>query len=333
MRSTSHSVVLALGLILLTLISQCYGSPLYVGYYQGKCWNHNIEKIIFGVVKEKFEKDPTIVAGLIRLQFHDCIVRGCDASVLLDGPKTEKTAKPNLSLKGYEVVDAAKEVVEKICPGVVSCADILAIVARTSVFLAGGKWYYVETGRRDGVVSKESEALANLPSENMPVRDAIHLFASRGLTKEDFVILLGGHTVGVTHCDKFSHRLYNFHNTGKSDGRMHKGMLYEMKKICPRKDNGHNNKVYFTYNPRSHYRIDNTFYKQLLVNQGVLEIDANIGRSPLTNSIVKKLAYSPDYFYNKFGPAMVNMGRVGVLTGNQGEIRKSCRAANYYHKY
>ncbi|KNA15213.1 hypothetical protein SOVF_100420 [Spinacia oleracea] len=322
MRRTSSSLALALGLILVTLASHCYGQ-LSVGYYKGKCWDHNVEEIIFNVVKAKFAKDPTIVAGLIRLQFHDCIVRGCDASVLLDGPKTEKTANPNLSLRGFDVVDAAKIAVEKICPGVVSCADVLTIAARSSVFLAGGKWYYVETGRRDGLVSRQSEALANLPSEYMPVRDALHLFASRGLSKEDFVVLLGGHSVGSTHCHNFKHRLYNFHNTGKPDARMHTGMLYALKKICPKKG-GSNSKVYFKHNPRNHYRIDNGFYKHLLVNQAILEIDANIASSPLTNSIVKNLAYSPDYFRNRFGPAMVNMGRIGVLTGNQGQIRRSC---------
>ncbi|XP_010685989.2 peroxidase 57 [Beta vulgaris subsp. vulgaris] len=328
MRCTSSSLVLALGLILVTLVSACHGEQLYVGYYKRKCWKYNVEEIIFNVVKAKFAKDPTIVAGLIRLQFHDCIVRGCDASVLLDGPKTEKTANPNQSLRGFYVIDAAKAALEKACPGVVSCADVLNIAARSAVFLAGGKWYYVETGRRDGLVSHKSEALANLPSENIPVRDAVNLFASRGLSKEDFVVLLGAHTVGTTHCDKFEDRLYNYHNTGKPDARMNTDMLYALRKRCPNKK-GHNNNVYFSYNPRSHYRMDNTYYKQLLVNQGILGVDANIGSSPLTNSIVKKLAYAPGYFDNKFGPAMVNMGRIGVLTGKQGEIRKYCGAVNY----
>ena len=63
-------------------------------------------------------------------------LQGCDGSVLLNSTKNnqaEKDAIPNLSLRGYHVIDAAKSAVEKKCPGVVSCADILALVARDAV--------------------------------------------------------------------------------------------------------------------------------------------------------------------------------------------------------
>lgn len=64
-------------------------------------------------------------------------LQGCDGSVLLDDTPTltgEKTAAPNNnSIRGFEVIDTIKSSVEAICPQVVSCADILAIVARDSV--------------------------------------------------------------------------------------------------------------------------------------------------------------------------------------------------------
>ncbi len=58
--------------------------------------------------------------------------QGCDASVLIDSP-SEKDAIPNQTLHGFDVIDTAKAQVEEVCPGIVSCADIVALAAETSV--------------------------------------------------------------------------------------------------------------------------------------------------------------------------------------------------------
>lgn len=68
----------------------------------------------------------------------DLWFKGCDASVLLASKgknQAEKDGPPNISLHAFYVIDNAKKAVEALCPGVVSCADILALAARDAVAL------------------------------------------------------------------------------------------------------------------------------------------------------------------------------------------------------
>lgn len=52
-----------------------------------------------------------------------------------EGIETEKDEFPNRSTGGYEVVDDIKTALENVCPGVVSCADILALASQILVSL------------------------------------------------------------------------------------------------------------------------------------------------------------------------------------------------------
>ena len=104
-----------------------------VGFYSSTC--PQAESIVSSTVQCHFNSDHTVAAGLLSMHFHDCFMRGCDTSVLIDGPNTQKKAVANLGLGGYEVIDDAKTQFEAACPGVVSCADILALAACDSVVI------------------------------------------------------------------------------------------------------------------------------------------------------------------------------------------------------
>ena len=99
----------------------------------------------------------------------NCLLQGCDASVLLDtadpNSQTEKFGIPNLTLRGFEVIDSAKAMIETECGNVVSCADIVAFAGRDATyFLSGNKVYFdMPAGRYDGLVSLIDETLPNLP--------------------------------------------------------------------------------------------------------------------------------------------------------------------------
>ncbi len=67
-------------------------------------------------------------------------MQGCDASILIHSTprnQAELDAGPNLTIHGLDLIDTAKAALEKACPGVVSCADIIALATRDAVVLVG----------------------------------------------------------------------------------------------------------------------------------------------------------------------------------------------------
>ncbi|RDX80762.1 Peroxidase 15, partial [Mucuna pruriens] len=106
-------------------------------FYKDTC--PKVHSIVREVIRNVSKSDPRILASLIRLHFHDCFVQGCDASILLNDTATivsEQTAAPNNnSIRGLDVVNQIKTAVENACPGIVSCADILALAAEISSVL------------------------------------------------------------------------------------------------------------------------------------------------------------------------------------------------------
>uniref|UniRef100_N1R2E1 Peroxidase 2 n=1 Tax=Aegilops tauschii TaxID=37682 RepID=N1R2E1_AEGTA len=125
-------------------------------------------------------------AGLIRLVFHDCFVRGCDGSVLLDSTpknttsdapltlagKTEKASPNNGGLRGLEVIDAIRlRLAEK-----------------------GGR-----AGRKDGVVSSAEDPGKHLPNPTDNFQQLLQSFMAKGFNLVELVALSGAHSVGVAN--------------------------------------------------------------------------------------------------------------------------------------
>ncbi|KAJ4828929.1 hypothetical protein Tsubulata_040078, partial [Turnera subulata] len=304
------------------LIGVCHGGELRKKFYKDSC--PAAEDIVRSITWKHVANNVTLPAKLLRMHFHDCFVRGCDASVLLDSTSSntaEKAAVPNLSLGGFEVIDEVKTQLEKTCPGVVSCADILALAARDSVsFQFKKSMWEVLTGRRDGSISRASEALSNIPSPFFNFTTLKQSFASKGLTVHDLVVLSGAHTIGVGHCNFFSNRLYNFTGKGDADPSLNSTYAAFLKTKCKSLAD---NTTIVAMDPGTPLSFDNNYFKILKQNQGLFQSDAALLTEKGSSNIVDELLDSEDFF-TEFAQSMKRMGAIEVLTGTDGEIRKKC---------
>ncbi|KAL0013773.1 hypothetical protein SO802_000842 [Lithocarpus litseifolius] len=314
--------------IVILVMSSCVQGQLKTGFYSSLC--PRAEAIVRSTVEAHSNKDPTILAGLLRLHFHDCFVQGCDGSVLITGSSTEMSAPPNLGLRGFDVIDDAKSQLEPLCPGVVSCADILALAARDAVDLSDGPSWPVPTGRRDGRVSSASEVSNNLPSPLESVATHRKKFAAKGLDDNDLVTLVGGHTIGQTDCLFFRYRLYNFTATGNSDPTINPSFLSQLQALCP-KDGDGSKRV--ALDKDSQTKFDVSFFKNVRDGNAVLESDQRLWGDAITRTIVQNYAGSIRgllglRFDIEFPKAMIKMSSVEVKTGTQGDTRKVCSKFN-----
>ncbi|XP_059650112.1 peroxidase N1-like [Cornus florida] len=302
------------------------GQGTRVGFYSKSC--PRAESIVQSTVEAHFQTDATVAPGLLRMHFHDCFVQGCDASILIDGPSTEKTAASNLFLRGGDVIDDAKKQLEAACPGVVSCADILALAARDAVVLSNGASWAVPTGRRDGRVSLASEA-NNLPGFRDSVDVQKDKFAAKGLNTQDLVTLVGGgHTIGTTACQFFRYRIYNT-STASVDSSIDSAFLPTLRSLCPQNGNGTKR---VGLDNGSEKEFDSSFFTNLRNGKGILESDQNLWTDASTKTFVQRFSGVrglPGLSFNvEFGKSMLKMSNIGVKTGSEGEIRKVCSKIN-----
>ncbi|KAL8234416.1 hypothetical protein R6Q59_020516 [Mikania micrantha] len=274
-------------------------------------YNHQINRRYF---KTSSLMDYSLSNGCLKLNLNvhlNLILQneeyeGCDGSVLIDSTKNnqaEKAGFPNLSLRGFQIIDDVKAAVEDACPGVVSCADILALVARDAIYQIKGPYWPVPLGRRDGRISIASES-ATLPSPLANIAQLKATFASKGLNVKDLVVLSG---------------------KGDTDPSLDSDYVPYLKSLCKPTDTT----TLVEMDPGSFTTFDENYYTNVLKRRGLFVSDAALLNDYETSAYVKLQAQSHgSTFMKDFEESMVKMGQIEVLTGSAGEIRRHCRLIN-----
>ncbi|CAN1155813.1 Lignin-forming anionic peroxidase [Linum perenne] len=275
-------------------------AQLSTNFYDSTC--PNALSIIRSRIRTAVQRERRMAASLIRLHFHDCFVQGDDTFSITG----EKTARPNMnSIRGYSVIDDAKSQVESQCPGIVSCADIVAVAARDASEAVGGPTWSVNLGRRDSTSANRM----------------VQLFDNKGLSARDMVALSGSHTIGQARCVTFRGRIYG--NAYDIDANF----ASTRRRQCPSAaGNGDGNLAAMDLvTPNS---FDNNYFRNLMQRRGLLQSDQVLFSGGSTDGIVQEYSRNPRLFTSDFAAAMVRMGDIEPLTGTRGEIRRVCTAVN-----
>ncbi|KAJ9147033.1 hypothetical protein P3X46_029238 [Hevea brasiliensis] len=327
----------SIGILLLTTLlafapfSFCVkttGGYLYPQFYDHSC--PKAQQTVQSIVAKAVAKEARMAASLLRLHFHDCFVKGCDASLLLDSSGSiisEKMSNPNRqSARGFEVIDEIKTALENECPQTVSCADILALAARDSTVLTGGPTWEVPLGRKDSRGASLSGSNNNIPAPNNKFQTILTKFKVQGLNVVDLVALSGSHTIGNARCTSFRQRLYNQSGNGQPDYTLDQSYGSQLRTRCPR-SGGDQNLFFLDF--ASPTKFDNSYFKNILASKGLLNSDqVLLTKNESSMELVKKYAENNELFFEQFAKSMIKMGNISPLTGPRGEVRKNCRKIN-----
>ncbi|EEF37080.1 Peroxidase 73 precursor, putative [Ricinus communis] len=323
-------LVFSLSLSFFLFSNTVSAQQLRQNYYANIC--PNVESIVRSTVQKKFQQTFVTVPATLRLFFHDCFVQGCDASVVVASTpnnKAEKDHPDNLSLAGdgFDTVIKAKAAVDAVpsCRNKVSCADILAMATRDVVALSGGPSYAVELGRLDGLSSTAASVNGKLPQPTFNLNQLNSLFAANGLSQTDMIALSAAHTLGFSHCGKFANRIYNFSRQNPVDPTLNKAYATQLQQMCPKNVDP---RIAINMDPKTPQTFDNAYYKNLQQGMGLFTSDQILFTDARSRPTVNAWASNSPAFQQAFVAAMTKLGRVGVKTGRNGNIRTDCGVLN-----
>ncbi|XP_078434862.1 peroxidase superfamily protein [Wolffia australiana] len=311
-------------LLFFVLLFSYGNAELSRSYYAESC--PRAEEIVKEQVKLLYEKHGNTAISWLRNLFHDCMVGGCDASLLLDtagAVVSEKASQRSFGMRNFKYVEVIKSAVERECPSTVSCADIVALSARDGVTMLGGPYVAMRTGRKDSKASHRDMVDDTIPSHDSDISLVLSRFSSIGIDTEHAVALLGAHSVGRVHCINLVQLLYP-----SVDPTLDPNYAAYLKMRCPTAQPDPAAVAYGRNDRETPMMIDNVYYKHLLQHKGLLLVDQQLASDPRTAPFVLKMAADNGYFLQRFSEALLLLSESSPLLGDQGEVRKDCRFVN-----
>ncbi|KAK8652928.1 hypothetical protein V6N13_126951 [Hibiscus sabdariffa] len=245
----------------------------------------NVESIVRNAVTQKFRQTFVTVPATIRLFFHDYFVQ-----VLSRTPFSSFFS---------------------------NVEDVM--------LQSGGPTYAVELGRLDGLSSTAASVNGKLPQPSFDLNQLNSMFAANGLSQTDMISLSAAHSVGFSHCSKFSNRIYNFRRQNPVDPTLNQAYATQMQHMCPRNVDP---RIAINMDPNTPRTFDNVYFKNLQQGKGLFTSDQVLFTDQRSQSLVNAWANSSNAFNDAFVTSITKLGRVGVKTGRDGNIRIRCDTFN-----
>eukprot|EP00256_Glycine_max_P055166 XP_014622240.1 peroxidase 56-like [Glycine max] len=135
----------------------------------------------------------------------------------------------------------------------------------------------------------------------------------------------GAHTIGFSRCNQSSKRIYNFKRRKSIDHTLNPAYAKQLKQVCPKNVDP---RLAIDIDPVTPRTFDNQYYKNLQQGRGLLASDQALFTHKRTRDLVNLFASNNTAFEASFVSATTKLGRIGVKTGNQGEIRRDSTMVN-----
>ena len=130
----------------------------------------------------------------------------------------------------------------------------------------------------------------------------------------------GAHTVGFSHCNHVMGRIGS-----NPDRTVNSTYLPQLRAMCPQ---GVDPRIAINMDPNTPRKFDNVYFKNLQQRKGLFTSDQDLWEDPRSKATVDNWAKNPGAFDKAFATAMTKLGKVGVKSSRNGNIRRRCDAFN-----